>query len=165
MKKIDMVVVSFWAVLNALALVGCAGLETTGGDDETAMEDTATSAINGTLTVVNQATARCLDSNEAGGVYTLPCHGGNYQNWIVLAGGTPGSSKFLNVQTGRCLDSNGAGTVYTLPCNGGAFQDWFVTGGFYKTFIDAATARVLDSNGAGNVYANPSNQSSFQHWF
>lgn len=84
---------------------------------------------DGHLIFQNLATAKCLDSNAAGAVYTRKCDTTNrYQQWRGSAPPT-----LVNRATGRALDSNAQasgsadpdlGAVYTLPPNGGWNQYW-----------------------------------------
>src|SRR5262245_39621290 len=109
-------------------------------------------AINGgPWTWVDAATHRCLDNNAQNSVYTLPCNGGNYQNWINSQNNF--GDQIKNVSTGYCLDSNANGNVYAIGCNGGNFQRWIVTwkGSGYE-IKNTATLRCLDSNSSGSVY-------------
>lgn len=89
-------------------------------------------AVDGTnLVIQNLATARCLDSNAAGAVYTMPCNTKNhYQQW---KGSGPSLMALVSRATGRALDSNwhqaghpdpDLGEVYTLTPNGGENQNW-----------------------------------------
>src|SRR5262245_17255039 len=61
------------------------------------------------------ATGRCLDSNFAGNVYTLPCQIGNgFQSWQLI----PNSDRWLvrNEATGMCLATNRPDAIYTTAC-------------------------------------------------
>jgi hypothetical protein len=92
---------------------------------------------NDPLTIVDNQTGLCLDSNYSnpaypatGAVYSDPCNGGTYQQWYISEVGN-GDFTIRDAQTGLCLDSNysnpaypSTGAVYTGPCNGGTYQNW-----------------------------------------
>jgi hypothetical protein len=58
----------------------------------------------GIVMIQDEQTGRCLDSNYNGDVYTLPCNGGEYQNWYTGYF----NDSIYNDQTHRCLDGSGS---------------------------------------------------------
>jgi ricin-type beta-trefoil lectin protein len=107
--------------LAALAVLGSLTWTLMAPAMASATPSTTAARAEVTSTFRDVSTGFCLDSNTNGQVYTLPCNGGNFQNWIISgSGGT-----VRDVATGRCLDSNTDRQVYTLPCNGGNFQNWY----------------------------------------
>lgn len=121
----------------------------------------------------NWATGRCLDSNDAGQVYTLPCNGGLYQLWKhVPSPSASGYIHLVNSKTGRCLDTDGAGVghLYTLPCNGYANQNWTTSSpegtdpSYQGKYKSQGFGVYLDSDAEGHAFNAPANGAGDQLW-
>jgi hypothetical protein len=112
------------------------------------------------------ATGRCLDSNYQKDLYTLPCNGGNYQNWDEIYVGN-GQWKLRDKQTGLCLTEYVA--VYTDDCDNMYGWDlWYELGGDYGTIFESVGGGcVLDSNANGDVYCSDpwARGNMYQNWY
>lgn len=158
---------SIGSVLGAAAfVVGTAGA---------AQADSYVSIVSGSFDVL--ATKYCLDSNTnglgggVGAVYTLPCNGGNYQNWTVEQDTSRGGLyRFIDNQTLRCLTNDGT-KVYAIGCiNGSNLQLWYwyqnnkYPSG-WKMMIAYDGLNALDANGAGvNCVSRGQNFGTYQTW-
>lgn len=132
----------------------------------TASPTSAPGTLVGNVRLKDYETARCLDSDGAGVVFTAICDSTGNQRWATFT--TPFSGlNYLDPQTNRCLDSNAAGDIYTSPCNwNNTYQAWSLGGhGPAQTVQDIQTLRCLDSNRAGAAYTSPCNwNNTFQNW-
>ncbi|MEV0135577.1 hypothetical protein AB0H83_44890 [Dactylosporangium sp. NPDC050688] len=129
----------------------------------------------------NWETGRCLDSDWNGNVYTLPCNGGNFQNWYINViidrcgyGSCHVGSLLINAETGRCIVSWGAPAYVQTTSDWSdcwirnQSQNWdtptsnnYVVTRF-KWYPDPNFC--LDSNYAGDVYTMSCNGGGFQNW-
>lgn len=84
--------------------------------------------INGATTVIkNVGTGYCLDSNNAGHVYSLSCNGTRYQQWFVRQYAAGSAIVLENLATGRCLQQNSSGLYSTQDCNRNLYvQRWTI---------------------------------------
>jgi hypothetical protein len=115
-------------------------------------------AATGTTMIRNWNNGRCLDSNSAGAAYTLPCNGGQYQQWEELdeISGAAYTDRLVDVATNRCL-TNDSGQVYTYPCIPGYRNQLWVDydlGGNAHMYLNIQTGFVLKANSAGVVFAS-----------
>jgi len=117
------------------------------------------------LSLKNEATKLCLDSNAKGHVYARKCNTGAFQEWEVDYNKDDTTFTLRNAATRLCLDSNTKRQVYTRKCNPGAFQRWYLnnTNGVFR-FRNKATDFWLDGNDRGNVYTHKRNEGPYQRW-
>jgi hypothetical protein len=130
-----------------------------------------------TVRLIDGQTGWCLDSNYSGNVYTLPCNGGNFQNWLMVPVHQSNDTfAFRDAQTGTCLYdfyiNSGLEGVRTAPCDYNApeqqFGESFPAMGV-RNFASWWDSRdCLDSNyGTGTVgaaYETPCNGGPWQVW-
>jgi hypothetical protein len=129
--------------------------------------------------IINYATGRCLDSDGQGDVYTLPCNGGNYQNWDGLWNSQwahGGGYALEDDQTTLCtyIDTR---LPYTEPCaeifNPIFHITWDANTPAMQIRPDSLVGAApgggdycLDSNDAGQVYTNPCQDGNgYQNWW
>ncbi|GIF40775.1 RICIN domain-containing protein [Actinoplanes xinjiangensis] len=122
----------------------------------------------------NHATGRCLDSNDRGDVYTLPCEKGNpHQKWYFDSNSdqhmdTPIGLR--NAATGRCLsgdlDDAGNPQLTTGECwsafrpAGPSWDDITLSG----RFLELTGRSCIDGNHGGEAYFLHCNGTDHQRW-
>lgn len=135
----------------------------------------ATDASSGT--VRSWSNGLCLDSNDAGAVYSLGCNGGRYQRWVQVdaqngPGGwhwaypavpvswksAEGALWLIDEQTGRCLQAGYDNVVSTQPCFADqADQVWarYTYADDVLVYTNYETHLALRINGDGRVSMQP----------
>ena len=119
--------------------------------------------------IYNAATWQCLDSDDAGDVYTASCDGSNYQVWQLTSNGN-----LQDAQTGLCLTYSFV-DVYTAQCTSSLFwkQNWtYSTAGVPASIgifgdgnewcLDTYTS---DTYSLGYVYPGTCDLSSAEDWY
>ena len=115
-----------------------------------------------TLKFKSQATARCLDCNANGNVYTSTCISGFLnQNWYFerFLGGF---FTIMNKATGLYLTDSGS-TVLIRAEDGSQNQDWIIDT-VTTQFINRATTKALESNAVRNVFSSINTATMYQKW-
>lgn len=84
--------------------------------------------LNTSTTLRNSFWGRCLDSNDRGDVYPLPCNGGSYQKWRTVQPAARSAVMLQSVGTGRCLYQQADGYYRTARCDRGAQNQRFTIG-------------------------------------
>ncbi|NLU80728.1 hypothetical protein HCA58_20640 [Micromonospora sp. HNM0581] len=137
----------------------------------------ATAGYVGHNMLRNWASGRCLDSNAAGDVYSLPCQFGNrYQLWeprLVARSGYDVVTLW-NVQTGRCLHQGKwwpnlqRGSLLTSSnvgdCN--FMGRWEAQGSSWTVvrFQEYYYDTCIGSNNSRDVYYIGCNSTGYQKW-
>ncbi|WFE23942.1 MULTISPECIES: ricin-type beta-trefoil lectin domain protein [unclassified Solwaraspora] len=119
-------------------------------------------AVPGQNYLRNWSTGRCLDANDRGQMYTLPCSmpvGSNrYQLWRPIDQGSWDGHDLVmlqHVKTGYCVQVNTGGGAGLSECNSAKSTQWEVVGGrdWYKVALKNRFSDLcLDGNSQGAVY-------------
>jgi len=132
----------------------------------------ANAAVSYTGNLRNWTHDNCLDSDNGGNAYALPCNGGNYQNWqIQFYASIDGFDTYrvVNQQTHRCLDGND-NSVYTNPCQDPNYwQKWRVLSSYngstqYFAFQSVQTGRCVVGFGTSLSPQQCHNYVSSESW-
>jgi hypothetical protein len=96
------------------------------------------------------AQGRCLDSNEAGEVYSIGCNFGQYQQWQVIIADWPDNQwpmvVIKNVKTGLFLTG-----ITSSCCDVSVYADeWYSLWRLYPAYPNNWGAWRFDKNASGN---------------
>nr|WP_240956531.1 ricin-type beta-trefoil lectin domain protein [Micromonospora sp. HNM0581] len=121
-------------------------------------------ALPGENYLRNWRTGRCLDANDRGYVYTLPCSmpvkSNRYQLWRPIHQGSLDGRDLVilqHVKTGNCVQANTGGFTALSQCNSAQSTQWKVAGGsdwYQVTLVNRFSGQCLDGNVQGSVYGH-----------